>query len=183
MNNKDIRRIIDALETGRYAAHEVAQRFHEEMKGYRHAEHMQVDADVAEIQECIALMEGWIAERAVSPAGESIDTPEFRKKLRNAYLDLQIPMTHKAENELIAHIDAQLVKDHNRGYEAGYKAREKEGPPRDEYVALSQRAEAAEAKLAEWDRVVEVSMAADYANRAIKAESALAARQAPEGEN
>lgn len=63
-----------------------------------------------------------IAERAVSPAEsvQSIDTPEFREKLNYAIF------CHGSEafvaiQRLIAHIDAQMVKDHNRGYKAGHR--------------------------------------------------------------
>jgi len=52
----DTEKLKDALEIGRDAAYEVAQRFHEEMKGYREAEHKQVDADVATIEAAISLL-------------------------------------------------------------------------------------------------------------------------------
>lgn len=62
MNKEQIEKLIEVLEVGRDAAHEVAQRFHEEMKGYREAEHKQVDKDVADLNEAIAMLE---VERAL----------------------------------------------------------------------------------------------------------------------
>lgn len=67
MNTEEIIKVLDALETGRDAAHEVAQRFHEEMKGYREAEHKQVDEDVSVIEEAINIVK---AERTTSPVSQ-----------------------------------------------------------------------------------------------------------------
>jgi hypothetical protein len=97
------------------------------------------------------------AERAVSPA-ESVRRISDCEAYNNAMGDLvRIAAVGGAMNLMnlmekqvaIAEIiDAMLIKDHNRGYEAGYKARDEEGPTRGEYVALSQRAEGAKAELA-----------------------------------
>jgi hypothetical protein len=65
----DTEKLKEALEIGRDAAHEVAQRFHEEMKGYREAEHKQVDADVATIEAAIA---------SLSPAQQEPDREDRR---------------------------------------------------------------------------------------------------------
>lgn len=68
MNKEQIETLIEILEVGRDAAHEVAQRFHEEMKGYREAEHKQVDKDVADLNEAIAMLEVERALLAAAPA-------------------------------------------------------------------------------------------------------------------
>jgi hypothetical protein len=75
MDAQEIQRVKDALEIGYDAACEVAQRFHEEMRGYREAEHKQVDADATEVNNCITLVGMWLTERAVSPA-ESVPISE-----------------------------------------------------------------------------------------------------------
>ncbi len=79
MNTQDLQKLKDALEIGRDAAHEVAQRFHEEMKGYREAEHKQVDKDVADIEEAIAL-----AERTSSAGSAVVMSDEKRQQLEEA---------------------------------------------------------------------------------------------------
>jgi len=71
MNAQELQKLKDALEIGRDAAHEVAQRFHEEMKGYREAEHKQVDKDVADINEAIAMIER--TSSAGSAAQDSVE--------------------------------------------------------------------------------------------------------------
>jgi hypothetical protein len=124
LNQQNIIRIKEALEIGYDAAGVIAQRFHEEKRGYREAEHKQVDADAAEIQACITLMERMIAERAVSPAEsvQSIDTPEFRKVI-DAHHDEAF--SYNAEyrdaklfpewKDLVVHIDASRAAAHAEG--------------------------------------------------------------------
>lgn len=67
----------------------------------------------------------------------SINTEEFRK-LVSAYMKYadspDMTSGHCAWSQLIGHIEAQMVKDHNRVYTAGY-------------AAIESRATAAEAKL------------------------------------
>lgn len=60
MTPEQTKKLIEALETGLYAAQEVAQIFHRDYKGYRHAEHEQVDKDVMEIQDAIKILESML---------------------------------------------------------------------------------------------------------------------------
>lgn len=68
-----------------------------------------------------AVREAWGARaqlaRLQAPAGESIDTPEFRKLLEAVYYSPMPAMREKEVIALIAHIDAQLARQRQGGGE------------------------------------------------------------------
>jgi hypothetical protein len=122
LNQQDIQKLRKALETGRDAAQEVAERCHQEFAGYKEHRHKAVDADVAEIETALEMIA--LAERAVSPAEsvQSIDTPEFRSLLGRWHAAGPGTHTVTAFLNFVAHIDASRAAAYERGYDDGHIA-------------------------------------------------------------
>jgi hypothetical protein len=58
-----LRQALEALEIGREYAHQCAEQFHVEMRGYRQQRHQVMDADVKELDNAIAALQERLKER------------------------------------------------------------------------------------------------------------------------
>lgn len=95
----------EALEIGRDAAYEVAQRYHQEMAGYRPQAHKQKDADVAKIETALAALSQPMPE-AAAQGWKDGDTAKLVNDLRDVAVQF-----HDAQQlrERIAHIIRPLT--------------------------------------------------------------------------
>ncbi len=82
MSRELLQQALDALEIGREAAQEVADRFHAEMAGYKQRRHDALDADVQNIDRAIDALRAALAAPQGEPvAWQWLDSGHFRKKL------------------------------------------------------------------------------------------------------